>query len=117
MRFNLELEVPSLNLCRQLKELGYPQKGGGWYWVEEKKEVYKLVFFNPDKLGYIAVYNEKAEVIKAPTVRELGEILNEFVIIISDNEANYRAELIIELVKKRYLKFNKEGGYEYKKHY
>lgn len=32
--FNPELEVPSLGLCKKLKELGYPQEGGGWYWAK-----------------------------------------------------------------------------------
>ena len=31
--FDVKKEVPSLGLCRKLKELGYPQEGGGWYWV------------------------------------------------------------------------------------
>ena len=27
-----EKEVPSLELCKRLKELGFSQKGEGWYW-------------------------------------------------------------------------------------
>jgi len=31
--FKPEKEVPNLELCKRLEELGYPQEGGGWYWV------------------------------------------------------------------------------------
>ena len=41
-------EVPSLELCKRLKELGYPQKDGGYYWIRKiSPEVeYELVFIN-----------------------------------------------------------------------
>jgi len=70
--FDLKKEVPDLELCRKLKELGYPQEGGGWYWVK-------------NGLVYISVFSKsvqrrldiqaKGEVVKAPTVAELGELL------------------------------------------
>ena len=46
MGFNPELEVPSLELCKKLKELGLPQEGGGWYWKRKiSSEIeYELVF-------------------------------------------------------------------------
>ena len=34
--FGLAKEVPSLELCKRLKELGYPQENGEWYWVKRK---------------------------------------------------------------------------------
>ncbi|MCD6384449.1 hypothetical protein J7M23_01605 [Candidatus Sumerlaeota bacterium] len=40
--FNPEKEVPSLELCKQLKEFGFPQEGGGWYWKEGKYELVLL---------------------------------------------------------------------------
>gem|GEM_PF-5734743 len=42
-----EKEVPSLELCRRLKELGFPQESnGGWYWRRKisSKVEYELVF-------------------------------------------------------------------------
>ena len=37
-----EKEVPSLELCKKLKDLGYPQNGDGWYWVKIRGE-WKLI--------------------------------------------------------------------------
>jgi len=69
--FNLEKEVPNLELCKQLKELGFPQ-GGGFYWVIEninEKELPRIVYESDIDNG------EFIEIIKAPTVRELCEWL------------------------------------------
>jgi len=79
--FDIEREVPSLELCRKLKELGYPQTGGGWYWIEEDGKC--ILVFSKDGNSYIYEYNEGEYLeatlpenkIKAPTVRELGEWL------------------------------------------
>ena len=122
--FNSEREVPSLELCKKLKELGYPQDGEGWYWVEVKSG-YKWEW----KLRLLvnfpyAVDNYK---IKAPTVRELGEWLpegfNEFklnnkfwiknkkdccYVVSNDTEANARAEMLIWLIENGYVKFKQE---------
>ena len=76
--FAPEKEVPNFELCLKLKGLGYPQAGGGWYWVYDKHlgeienlvHVYEMTDENIEhnaKYGYLYV--------KAPTVRELGEWL------------------------------------------
>jgi len=33
--FDPKQEVPSVDLCQRLEELGLPQDGDGWYWVRE----------------------------------------------------------------------------------
>jgi len=73
--FDIEKEVPSLELCKKLKELGYPQDSGGWYW--------RKIFKNPNSIQYnwkLVFEQENNPVlvesdIKAPTCRELGEWL------------------------------------------
>jgi len=73
-KFNPTDEVPSLELCKRLREQGYPQDGGGWYWLimrtEEGKELASLHLFEtrPVPLAY-------QDYIKAPTLREIGERL------------------------------------------
>jgi len=80
--FNPELEVPDLELCKKLQELGYPQETGGWYYVKilfPRKWV--LCLKNPtENLFYSCREGKKyfyrvQDYIKAPTVRELGERL------------------------------------------
>jgi len=92
--FNPKLEVPSLELCKKLKKLGYPQEGGGWYWIKTEDEEWNLFFIHQDYFSkegraeicngdWVAVeyleedttYYKVKEKIKAPTVRELGEQL------------------------------------------
>ncbi|RLJ01289.1 MAG: hypothetical protein DRP11_04655 [Candidatus Aenigmatarchaeota archaeon] len=112
-------EVPNLELCKKLKELGYPQEGGGWYWDFED---YKLAFIWAEEVA--------DELIKAPTCRELGEWLPQNWNIVSiqykngrwgvssheveewrmweaDTEANARAKMLMWLVENRYVKFTK----------
>jgi len=77
--FNPKREVLSLKTAKKLKELGYPQKGDGWYYVRlEKQKDWKLLF----KQGRICIINGKVhllnnitEFIKAPTKTEIREIL------------------------------------------
>lgn len=73
-------EVPSLGLCKKLKELGYPQDGGGWYWQRIGDNI--ALVNNPQKRwivvyltlrGYLSCLYDQIVVIKAPTCRELGE--------------------------------------------
>jgi len=84
--FNPKKEVPSLELCKKLKELGYSQEGGGWYWISFGEE-YNLFFQTElefDEKGKIwgvhteAGLSEPFDYVKAPTVRELGEWLPDF---------------------------------------
>lgn len=88
--FDPKKEVPNLELCKQLKELGFPQEGMGWYWgsFEEPNDKYYLCFrYAENRLvlyGGLAgtnencvwdVFNDLPVMIKAPTLRELGEWL------------------------------------------
>ena len=97
--FDKTKEVPSLELCRRLKELGYPQDGG-WYWVKwrywvknRRRSKWDLMlegkFYNyligneiietNSAIGGIGVIIE--EKVKAPTLSEVMEWLpNEFYI-------------------------------------
>jgi len=139
MNFKPELEVPSLELCKRLKELGFPQFSGGWYWVLEEltyKEVWKL------KLLYNIPYAVDNLKIKAPTCRELGEWLPVYleediyldidhpssdvwivsyiktthplqksIISFYDNtEPNVRAKMIIFLAENGHVKFEEGKG-------
>jgi len=123
--FDPKKEVPSLELCKKLKELGYPQGGGGWYWVLERIHTY----YDEWRVKY---YPSECEVefnvlerIKAPTVRELGEHLPKFAaslkeeswwecytdfwkrkegkhyIEVDELEANARAKMLIYLMEKK----------------
>ena len=70
--FDIEKEVPSLELCRKLKELGYPQDDG-WYWVQEifgYKYEWKLC------LLVNSPYAVDSYKIKAPTLGEMEEVLS-----------------------------------------
>ena len=90
----LEKEVPKLELCQELKELGYPQDGEGYYWVKTK-EGWKLAIKISNLWRIVgrylgekdeesirfggchccAVDLEIEEKIKAPTCREMEEWL------------------------------------------
>jgi len=88
MLFNLDAEAPSLELCKKLKKLGYPQQGGGWFWIKEESpfldtDIYFLVFSadgesylkRSEKDGEYFETNLLEDRIKAPTCRELEEWL------------------------------------------
>jgi len=64
-------EVPSLELCKELREHGYPQDRGGWYWLvmqtEKREEPTGLHFFEMRPVPPAC-----QEYIKAPTPREVG---------------------------------------------
>ena len=92
----LEKEVPSLELCQELKKLGYPQDGEGYYWIKTK-EGWKLATKISNLWRIVgrylgekdeesirfggchccAVDLEIEEKIKASTCRELGEWLRQ----------------------------------------
>ena len=123
-------EVPSLELCKRLKELGYLQNGGGWYW---------------DTKDRILIFTWEEEVIddlvKAPTVAEMGEWLppalnlkegdaylnidrpeenlwilsyslrDSFICPIAvdgETEANARAKMLIWLIENGHVSFEKD---------
>lgn len=80
--FDITKEVPDLELCKKLKECGYPQEGGGWYWVKwNESEPYVLGitfdrrnFYKQD--GWVTTFPQNSKfLVKAPTIRELGEWL------------------------------------------
>jgi len=71
--FDPKKEVPSLELCKRLKELGFPQDGGGWYWeiwldVDGTGEEVKLEYHKDE---YV-LDTKYVKFIKAPTCREIG---------------------------------------------
>ena len=70
--FNPTKEVPSLELCRKLKKVGYPQDGGGWYWVDTIVKGWEVRFFpqTPSNTGPLNI-----DCIKAPTIAEMWEWL------------------------------------------
>jgi len=77
--FSPEKDVPNVKLCRRLKRLGYPQDGGGWYWIiyhDDDGDRYQLVLERErDKKFWNMLKNcseDYREVIKAPTIGELG---------------------------------------------
>jgi len=81
--FKPEKEVPSLELCKHLKELGYPQEGGGWYWKKWKdKENWNVGFVEEeDKQLFLT----EVDFVKAPTCRELGEWLPLYLDFVDEN--------------------------------
>ena len=102
--FDPKKEVPNLELCKQLKELGFPQEGMGWYWgsFEEPNDKYYLCFrYAENRLvlyGGLAgtnencvwdAFNDPPVMIKAPTCRELGEWLPDIIIVKSDEPISY----------------------------
>jgi len=118
MSWNPEKEVPSLELCKKLRELGYPQDGGGLYWNTREG---RIAIIRPWKS-----FKAPKHFVKAPTCRELGECLPSFVHeakdekqkyrignanlvddpwFESDTEPNVRAEMLIWLVENGCVKF------------
>ena len=90
----LEQQVPTLELCKKLKELGYPQEGLFWWSNAEiryrfcdlecnyKKKYKELILIGKYKLPLGEDYyesdfeeGEKIECYVAPTVAEMGEWL------------------------------------------
>ena len=62
-------EVPSLELCKRLKELGFPQEGEGWCWYTNKEILRWKVVYNK---GFYPIEELYGEYIKAPTCREMA---------------------------------------------
>jgi len=125
--FDIYKEVPRLELCKKLKKLGYPQDGGGWYWLElkhstsyEKKE---LAYFSYAEIQIIKKEAKKWEQVlekanvkvkitnttidryKAPTVRELIEWLPSslrkdpfyYYLIINKSAISYERNITVNL--------------------
>jgi len=117
--FDPKKEVPQLDLCKRLKELGFSQEGGGYYWDLKDCE-----------LSWVWAAEVRDDLIKAPTCRELGEWLPENWNIVSiqykngrwgissheveewrmweaDTEADARARMLVWLAEKEYVKFKR----------
>jgi len=82
-----EKEVASLELSKELKELGFPQKEPGWFWYANITNAnYRLIFLEE--------FNEKIDkdmedYIKAYTNSELGEWLPPYWISWRDKKGRY----------------------------
>jgi len=99
--FDIKKVVPSLELCLKLKELGYPQNEGGFYWVKEDVEdgcIWRLKFFYESPNGNF---------VKAPTVGELGRNVGDE----KEFEADLWAELYIQLLRDGSNKSNVKEKY------
>ena len=85
--FDPTKEVPSLELCKELKDLGFPQGEIGWYWVKtaigwilgylldpEGRYPNDYNFFFPI-VEEICFINKNTPLYKAPTLREVLEWL------------------------------------------
>ena len=73
--FDPKKEVPSLELCKRLKELGYPQDGGSWYW--DLWPVKPRLVFLATWENFIPLMRKPKDkwLMKAPTLREIIEWL------------------------------------------
>jgi len=67
-----EREVSCLELCKKLKELGFPQNEKGWYWDLNYKTP-TVVLFKETKFERLAFIEYKENLIKAPTFPEMLE--------------------------------------------
>ena len=109
--FSPELEIPSRELCKKLRELGYPQNGGGWYWGVRNYQK-RVLFCNHSQVNLWIKYHQEEleyrEIIKAPTCREMGEGLPYFI------EAENK---ILKRTTSYYLYFQKLGKDFYKVYY
>ena len=110
----LEKEVPSLELCKKLKKLGYPQENGGYWWYEETETGEFFV----DTSGF-PVRSQRI-VCVAPTIRELvkwvdkSSLADEFVYYPSQINPNEFARDVIWLEQHGYIDFKKEEKNGYK---
>lgn len=70
---DLFIGIPNRELCIKLKELGFPQKSGGWYWIfayRHKEPEWELNFYDKYEDVPYCFYH-----IKVPTIQELYEWL------------------------------------------
>jgi len=109
----IEKEVPSLELCKRLKELGFPQGGSGLYWSRWYVNEPFRVIFSPDGekfCGWVGEdyveYQPPIEKYKAPTCREIIERIDttDQKYVTSDR----LAKDLIWLVENEYMEF-REG--------
>ena len=119
--FEKRLGVPDFEYCKKLKELGYPQDGGDWYWIKLITWGKPRLIYPGDDFDELVGLSEKEFFVKAPTVGELGKLLPDFVefklngkfwikdkenyrYLVNDrNEANARAKMLIWLIENDYV--------------
>jgi len=77
MAFDLTKELPSLELCRRLKELGLPQGSAGWYWQKYEDGRWDLGYHS---LKYrVKELSSKKLIIRAPTIPEMWSWLPDMI--------------------------------------
>jgi len=79
--FNLKREVPSLELCKKLKELGFPQTDGGWYWSK-----------------WYGWYDEQPQLVFSPDGERFGEWIDEHFIKYYPPDECYKAPTFPEII-------------------
>ena len=101
----LEEQVVSLELAKELKENGYPQEEGLWWWVWDKKDYnrleweWKISAYNiPSFANMDEIRKENKNSFVAPTVAELGERLPDYFHSIRDKGC-FPNKWIAEMIK------------------
>jgi len=104
-----EKEVPSLELCKRLKELGFPQEGEGWCWYTNKEILRWKVVYNK---GFYPIEELYGEYIKAPTCREMIEWISKVephcIISYKSITPERLAKDLICLAKNKRVKFKRQ---------
>ena len=103
----LNKQVPNLELCKKLKELGYPQEGLFWYRVDHRVDNDSIVYVSKRKPNYEAMWT--ANLIVAPTVAEMGEWLPQ---IIEIGQVKYQMFITVALDKQFFVVYANEHNYE-----
>ena len=71
--------VPNVELCHELKTLGFPQKQPGFFWVKTDQFEYELCFVHKNTIIILGNIRSNIDIdnglIKAPTLAELKEFL------------------------------------------
>ena len=123
----LQDQVPSLELCKKLKELGYPQNGLWWWW-KVVKDTDEYIISLKENMPPIYKENDKIDnefqAYVAPTVAEMGEFLKEDILpqyyhgekqwvwysedsndvcITANTEADIRAKVLIYLTEQGHI--------------
>ena len=91
---NIEKLVSGLELCRELKEAGFPQGGGGFYWRKHKGDKWELEYhFNNAELRRLIM---QGVAIKAPVADEIINECPRCIMVDDEIDGRIRACLGIE---------------------
>ena len=108
--FDLTKGVPSLETCKRLKELGFPQEGTGYYWSKWKPDKSYILAITFDGRNYHRVDGWTSGPpdikIKAPVIDEIILYLPDKIEYKDEYGDKYIAHLLIER-----LDNNWRGGY------